>query len=230
MKQHAINLLPDSIRQRLQAGARTGQTVGAFGSVIALLVLVITYGRIERDRAERDVAMARDQANLVIEMDERGKSLHASLRDAESYLELYRKVAPSLDVSAVMATIINELPESVALDRIDISAGARLPVRTARSRGRDEKVESSPRIMTCEIAGFAQSDEQVAQVVDRLSAQPPFEKVSLDFSRTRLVREQSAREFRLSCRIDLDVLYAVAPRDAQSDGAPPSVVAEVETD
>lgn len=227
MKQHQIDLLPDSIRQRLQAGVRTSQTVAAYGSVIALLLIVITYGRYTVNRAEREVEQTRQQANFVLELDARSKELRTSFDEANAYMEMYHKVAPPLNVSAIAATIINELPESVALDRIDISAGSRQPLRTARSRGREEKVEAAPRVLTCEIAGFAHSDEQVAQIVDRLSAQPPFEKVSLDFSRTRLVRDHSAREFRLSCRIDLDALYQVVSRESQNDGSIPSAVAEV---
>ena len=230
MRQHPIDLLPDSVRQRLQAGARTGQTVAAFGSVIALLVIVITYGRFHVNRAEREARMTKQQANLVLEMEKRASSLRQSLDEARAYLDLYHKVAPPLDVSAITATIINELPDSVSLDRIDIDLGAHQPVRTSRSRGKSDKIENAPRALTCEIAGFAQSDEQVAQIVDRLSAQPPFEKVSLDFSRTRTVREKTAREFRLSCRVDLEALYQIVSRESSPKDARPSAVAEVGTD
>jgi len=221
MNQHLINLLPDEIRMRCQAGVRTGQTVSAFAAVIVVLVVLATYGRLELNQAEQRLVRTRAQANLVLEMEERAKSLRQSQQEAAEYLELYRKVAPPLKVSAVIATIINELPESVALDRVEIDSGARRRVRTARSRGRDDEDDEVPRVLTCEIAGFALSDEQVAQIVDGLSERAPFQRVSLDFSRTRLVREKSAREFRLSCRVDLEALYDVelhTPAVASAEG------------
>lgn len=213
MKQHQIDLLPDSIRLRCQAGVRTGQTVSAFVAVIVLLVVMLTYGRLELDQAETELVATRTQADLVLEMERRASSLQQSHEQAAEYVELYRKVAPPLEVSDVVATIINELPASVALDRIEIDAGARRRVRTARSRGSAEEDEARPRILNCEIAGFARSDEQVAEIVDRLSDRPPFQRVSLDFSRTRLVREQAAREFRLSCRVDLEAAYEIERRE-----------------
>ncbi|MHC4128286.1 MAG: hypothetical protein ACYSUA_08985, partial [Planctomycetota bacterium] len=41
-----------------------------------------------------------------------------------------------------------------------------------------------------------------------------FSQVSLDFSRTRTVRQRNAREFRISFRADLDVRYEVEDLDA----------------
>ncbi len=224
MRQHSIDLLPDSIRLRCQARVRTGQTIGAFAAVIGSLVLIISYGKFEVTQSQRELGLMREQANIVLGMEERALELGTSYKEANEYLSLYQSVAPPVDVSSVLATIINELPESVSLDRIDIDAGARVRIRTSRSRGAPSSSDDgpAPRMLNCEIAGFAASDEQVAEIVDRLRAQEPFDRVSLDFSRSRMVRETSAREFRLSCRIDLEQLYEVSPQEsvvATAEGA-----------
>ena len=53
----------------------------------------------------------------------------------------------------------------------------------------------------------------------------PFERISLNFSRTMPVRTRNAREFRLSFRIDLEHVYDVidapsAETMAAADGRP----------
>ena len=50
----------------------------------------------------------------------------------------------------------------------------------------------------------------IAEFVSNLEGVDPFSDVSLDFSRTRSVRGFTAREFRLSFRIDLEVKYVQA--------------------
>ena len=61
------------------------------------------------------------------------------------------------------------------------------------------------------------SDQQIAELVRNLETTPLFKDVSLDYSRTRGVRGVSAREFRLSFRVDLDASY-VAAKDASATG------------
>jgi hypothetical protein len=58
-------------------------------------------------------------------------------------------------------------------------------------------------MITGHIAGFGSSDESIASVVSEFQTKPPFENVSMDFSRSRTIRGVQARGFRMSFSIDL---------------------------
>ena len=120
-------------------------------------------------------------------------------------------------ISAVRATVINHLPERVTLDQFDIDAGARAMTHSPRATGVETKEDSPPRGLHGEVSGFASSDQQIAELVSRLTDVPLFRDVNLDFSRTRDVNKRDAREFRLSFKIDLDAIYAVTFRHQASE-------------
>ena len=60
------------------------------------------------------------------------------------------------------------------------------------------------------LSGFAESDERIASFVSSLQLEEPFGSVSMDFSRSRTVREKRARGFRISFHIDLDKSWDVS--------------------
>jgi len=117
----------------------------------------------------------------------------------------------------VMATVINNLPESLTLDQFNIDAGARSNGHLPRAKGLETKDETPPRILSAEISGFAATDQEIAELVGRLDGTSPFRDVNLDFSRTRSVNGHDAREFRLSFKIDLDARYEVTYRESSSN-------------
>ena len=59
------------------------------------------------------------------------------------------------------------------------------------------------------MSGFAKSDERIASFVSALQMEDPFSNVSMDFSRSRTVREMRARGFRISFQINLDQPWKV---------------------
>jgi hypothetical protein len=210
MRQHAIDLLPDVIRKRNAAGTRTGRASAAlFGSVL-IVVLLMTHARFQVTAARNELLNTETRANYVLKVEEKSQELRSILEEGNRFISYYQELALPLEISSVVATIVNGLPESVTLDRIDLDAGARRIMRTARSKGPQEEAPRPPRILIGEVAGFAASDLEIAELVSVLEQTPPFTDVSLDFSRTRSVHNKSAREFRLSFRIDLERRYEVA--------------------
>jgi type II secretory pathway component PulL len=214
--QHSIDLLPDSIRVRSQAGARTGRLIATAG-VLALLVLVLAlHSLVALVRAQEELFTTAAQAQKAFEAEARQLELGAALKRHQSYIEMYDRIATPVHVSAVMATVINCLPESVTLDQFDVDAGARPITRSPRAKGVEVKDELPPRILHGEISGFAASEEHISKLVNRLRSTPPFRDVNLDFSRTRTVNGGNAREFRLSFKIDLDASYEVVYLNEES--------------
>jgi hypothetical protein len=138
------------------------------------------------------------------------------LKRAYEYIAVYERIAAPVPISAVVATVINQLPESITLDQFDVDAGARALTRSPRAKGVEAKEEIPPRVLHGEVSGFAASDQQIAELVSRLADCPLFRDVNLDFSRTRDVNKRDAREFRLSFKIDLDSVYDVTFRGEAS--------------
>jgi hypothetical protein len=209
MKQHSIDLLPDSIRARSQAGVRTGRYITCAVVSTILVIVATTHVCLQLDHARSEREAAREQADLVLAAETKASELRDRIDEVEAYMERYKRIAPPLEVNRVLATTINALPEGVTLDRVDMDAGARRIARSPRDRGSVDPDAAPPRVLTAEISGFAPDDRAIAEFVTRLEGTEPFRQVSLDFSRTRDVRGRTAREFRLSFRINLEAEYEV---------------------
>lgn len=216
MSQHIVNLLPQPIVERSLAGLRTGRLI--LVTVMSLLVLMaaITTTRLELRRGRHELAATKTRADHVLEIERKAELLRTRRAALHRALSEYHQVSFPVNMSEVLGTVINALPPSATLDRIDMHAGARRVTMSPRSRGRDDAADRgvAPRQLMCEISGFAASDEHIAELVDRLAGRAPFQSVGLDFSRTRTVRNRPAREFRISFRIDLDRRYERQAPDA----------------
>jgi type IV pilus assembly protein PilM len=221
--QHSLDLLPGSIRARSLAGLRTGRLVGACLLAIIILVALTTHSRIFLNRARANLETVQGQADLVLAADAQAHELRSELHQIQQYIARYRRIAVPLETSRVLASVINALPPSVTLERISLEVGAhRLAGSSRRNNPANDGGEDRPvgRSLTGTVAGFAATDQEIAELVAAMGAIPPFRDVSLDFSRTRSVRDKPAREFRLSFWIDLDRPYEVLDMVPKTAAAP----------
>jgi len=217
-RQHSIDLMPLSIRERSQARLRAGQFIAFAVVSMTLTIIAATHSSISLASAQERLFEAAAQAEQVFAIEARSAQLRHELDSINEFTRRYDRLALPLNVGDVLATVVNALPESVTLDQLDLDAGSRVIGRTARSRSQGSNVESGdapPRVLTAEISGFAANDQHIAELVSRLEAMKPFEAVSLDFSRSRRVNDRDAREFRVSFRIDLDNNYRVTRPTAE---------------
>jgi hypothetical protein len=218
MNHGQIDLLPEAIRARSQAGVVAGRYVASLLIAVVLLGLMATHSRLMLELARDRLRVAEEQADMVLAAEAKAVQLRRSLDRTHGYIQRYERVALPLEVSRVIATIINELPDSTTLDRIDLRAGTRQNSRNARDSASVRREAPQERTLIGELTGFAVSDEDVASIVANLEAMELFDQVSIDFSRTRTVREKSAREFRVSFGADLDVRYAIEDREEPTGG------------
>ena len=208
MTQHAIDLLPDVIRARSQAGIVAGRYVVSLLIAVVLVGLAATHSRLMLDLARQRLRVAEEQADIVLSAEATATNLRETFDTMSEHIRRYKLIAMPIEVSRVVATLVNLLPESATLDRIDIKAGTPNAGRSAR--GRAPKGDGpARRSLTGELSGFALTDLQVAQLVARIEDIGFFDQVSLDFSRSRTVRGVKARGFRISVRADLDVNFDV---------------------
>lgn len=217
MTQPQLDLLPDDVRDRCRAGLRAGRLIATAVGVVVLLAVAATHSRISLRSANAEYETSRAKADVVMATELRAKQLEELLAEAHDFIELQRQIAHPLELTAMIATIVNELPESMTIDRIDLDAGTRGAQRSGRSRQSATNEPAPPRMLVGEIAGFAASDDQIAELVRRMQDMPVFQSVSLDFSRTRAVRNRSAREFRVSFRVSFERTYVL---DAKLASAP----------
>jgi len=208
MTQHAIDLLPDVIRARSQAGIVAGRYVVSLVIAVVLVGLAATHSRLMLDLARQRLRIAEEQADIVLSAEATATNLSETLDAASEYIRRYELIALPIEVSRVVATLVNLLPESATLDRIDIRAGTSNTGRSARGRA-PRGDGPARRSLTGELSGFALTDLQVAELVARIEDIGFFDQVSLDFSRSRTVRGVKARGFRISVRADLDVKFEV---------------------
>ncbi len=208
MTQYAIDLLPDAIRARSQAGIVAGRYIVSLIIAVVLLGLAATHSRLMLDLARQRLRVAEEQADIVLSAEATATNLRETLDATNEYIRRYELIAMPVEISRVVATLVNLLPESATLDRIDIRAGTPNAGRSARGRAR-EGAGPARRSLTGELSGFALSDLQVAELVARIEDIGLFDQVSLDFSRSRTVRGVKARGFRISVRADLDVKFEV---------------------
>ncbi len=208
MTQFAIDLLPDAIRARSQAGIVAGRYIVSLIIAVVLLGLAATHSRLMLDLARQRLRVAEEQADIVLSAEATATHLRETLDATLEYIRRYELIAMPVEISRVVATLVNLLPESATLDRIDIKAGTPNAGRSARGRAR-KGAGPARRSLTGELSGFALSDLEVAELVARIEDIGFFDQVSLDFSRSRTVRGVKARGFRISVRADLDVKFEV---------------------
>ncbi len=209
MSQPPIDLLPESLRARSQAAVVAGRYIAALLIASMLLLVPATHSRFQLDSARDRMQAAEEQANLVLTAEAKASQLRDELRETGVFIDRYEHLAMPIPMSRLIATIINELPASATLDRIDLNAAGRNARGLVRRRGLRDNSESPQRLLIGELSGFAASDRDVADFVERLESLGLCRQVSLDFSRTRNIRGRSAREFRVSFRIDLDRAYEI---------------------
>ena len=208
MTQFDIDLLPDAIRARSQAGIVAGRYIVSLIIAVVLIGLAATHSRLMLDLARQRLRVAEEQADIVLSAEATAINLRETLDATSEYIRRYELIAMPVEISRVVATLVNLLPESTTLDRIDIKAGTPNAGRSARGRAR-KGAGPARRSLTGELSGFALSDLQVAELVARIEDIGLFDQVSLDFSRSRTVRGVQARGFRISVRADLDVKFEV---------------------
>jgi hypothetical protein len=227
-RQHSIDMMPESVRARAQAGVRLGQFIAVAVVSMTMSIALATHSHLLLSSAQERLFALASEAEQVFATEARSAQLKHELAALQAYSEKYQKLAFPISVGNVIATVVNALPESITLDNLDLDAGSRVVALGPRSRGvaAGDPESAPPRVLTAELSGFAASDQDIAELVSTLEATVPFEDVSLDFSRSRRVNDKDAREFRVSFRIDLDRHYQVAHTDADTKRAAPRRVAD----
>lgn len=205
-----VNLLPDWYleKKRERAATRRG---------IALLIALAAVGALEfhvlRQRNAREAAellSARRQGLDILVGDFRPAlaSQQARIQRLQNMQAAFRDVGNTVPMSAVLQQIQNNLTPGMALSRAFIEVRQ----ETVKQNGAAAvDPNAKPRLHDVAhftVVGVAPNDVLIAQLIGKLSNNPIFSDISLNFTRTELVSDFSVRRFEIQMTIELDRLAA----------------------
>jgi hypothetical protein len=182
-----MNLLPEHYIERSKNRVRSSRVAIMIIVTLASVVAVATHSRISVNSATEKLIVAQARANGAIEIEVDATTLELKKEKLKTFVDKYQEIQLPFAVGDIIATITNALPENITVEELSF----------------DVLESDGKRMITGHIAGFGSSDESIASVVSEFQTKPPFENVSMDFSRSRTIRGVRARGFRMSFSIDL---------------------------
>ncbi|MEE9212495.1 MAG: PilN domain-containing protein [Phycisphaeraceae bacterium] len=217
-----VNFLPETF---VTDQARMSRIYRQIALIIGVAVCMVGYMTTSRshlasvetyaDNLETEVAAAKQQMNELTKLQQRYQGLTHQLR-------IQRELALPLRHSQIVATLGQQMPESIALT--DLRIDSHLPATRgkyaralAASPNSVVPAEYKP-VLELEMTGLAASDLDIANFVGALSDHPLFSDVKMHFSRTIRAGDLIGRQFRLSMQVRLDCDYKPTSQRPVSSG------------
>jgi len=227
VREFLVNLMPPEIGDRVRCRGEARRT----GLLVTLLILSLigvsihSWDDARRARAVRDAAMSlRDRAEDV---DAELVRLEQDRTRLNEFMATYRRVALPVEMSDLLATVVNAMPTKTSLTDLTLRLVTResTPVRTAAPPGSTAPPPPPPRrMLEVRLRGFAASINEVSDFERALAATPPLAHVAVSENRSLSTTEGDFHEFVITAEIDLDLPYvgirAAGPLALQRSHAP----------
>lgn len=203
MSRRTMDLRPESIRRRVDERRERGLLVRC--SIIGGVVLIAAWGsgawRLSAAKAHQRVAES--HAATVLGVERELQDVEAAVDRLGDELSAWRSVTIPFGPTAVVHGILDGLPASATVERLEFYAGSLITPsgRTVSSR---TETERPARRLQGELEGFAASDEDVVSLVESLRAVPFFLEVKVERTWHRDLQGDPARAFRLGFEVDLE--------------------------
>ena len=189
-----MNLLPEQYVERSKNKARSSRVAVSIIVTLCAIAAVATHSRLAMNTAVETLVTTQARANSAVELEVDATSLELKIARLESFITRYNNEKIIFPMSDLIATISNMIPDEMTLEEMSLDI-----INTEAGNG-----------ISGRLSGFAESDERIASFVSSLQREEPFSSVSMDFSRSRTIREQRARGFRISFHIDLNKTWDVS--------------------
>lgn len=193
-----LDLMPAASRHRLLRRTVAKRWALAYACVLGTIALAagLLQVRAAADRAElarllRQVELDNDQARRIESL----RKEHESLALA---IERHQRLAWPVSITDIIASIADALPDAAALTSLAVN-----PVLVRDTSAGAAETLPAASTLTIEISGVAPTDIDVAALIAGLEARPLFDRVAIDHSRSTLVRGVDAREYGVTCQVDL---------------------------
>ncbi|MCL2640551.1 MAG: hypothetical protein FWD53_06885 [Phycisphaerales bacterium] len=193
-----INLLPDWYRRQQRQKKRLRLHLIAMILLGVGMLAGIGIGRSILHVAEAhrlELAARLENAN---DPEEKLQKRLTELERLKNLQATYRELGNTIPMSAVIQQIQNDMTTGMALSRVEIQI-------------RSEKTNE---IAHLNVVGVAPNDVQIAQLIGKLTSNPLFSEVALNYTRTETLRNCLVRRFEIQMQMDLDALAEEEPENA----------------
>ena len=209
MRCRTMNLMPQAIRQRVE-GVETRRRIVAVGMTsMMLLAAAWVHGGLRLSSAEVKRTLAEKRAQEVLMTEQESAVLSAELDAIAQEITAWRSVQLPFNVSALLATIANELPSSISCDEIEFDASSLVGASVRSENG--SSLVAPPARLRGEMAGIAETDVDVALLVEALRGRNPIGNVEVETTRHQQIGNRAVRAFRISFEINMDGLQPSLP-------------------
>lgn len=160
-------------------------------------------------RARRDDLTKQAQALRDVSGDlARQEGRAARLKHLQQAVDELGNTVP---MSAVIQQIMNNMTAGMAMSRITIDVRPE-PLPGSAPVGAGQEPPRYRDVAHITVVGIAPTDVQIAQLIGKLSENPLFSDLSLNYTRTESLRDYAVRRFELLMHIDLDRLVNEEPQ------------------
>lgn len=143
----------------------------------------------------------------------------AEKRRLENLQIAFRELGSTIPMSAVVQQVLNDMTAGMSLSRVSIDVRQ----QAVKGSGFVGDTKNPPKyhdVAYLTVVGVAPNDVQIAQLIGKISSNPLFSDVSLNYTRTELLRDYSVRRFEIQMNMDLERLTSEDPSVAQKLDAP----------
>lgn len=214
-----IDMMPASCRKTLGHRSWVRRWVATYIGVVLVLAAGSSLARMGQSGLRTEVRTMTKQAEERWERNEEAQRLLAEIRSLEETITRYNRLAWPVRVSQVINSLAALAPDPVTITTLAITPRETRQNRRAATTGRRQNQKNEPEVvdsnLIIELEGLAPNDNEVALFVSGLEQHPLFSAVTLDFARSQMVDEFEARNFRITCRIDLNARYKFADATAR---------------
>ena len=201
-----IDLMPDSCRQQQGQRRRIRSWLFLYG--LTGLAIGMGWGslRLAERQLEARVFAERAKVQLVAHQRIRAAQLRSRLAMLLAEQQRFNRLAWPVRIGDVIAVLWDVAPDTVTFTSISLTP--RQVSRTLKPQGENEPQTQAK--LTIELRGVAASDAELANFLSGLESHGLFGMVAVDYSRRSRVRDVEAREFGLTCEIELKARYRFA--------------------
>jgi hypothetical protein len=200
-----IDLTPESCKKRLGRRRQLQWWVTSYIVVIAVLIAVTAALSIAAQRDRVRVQHLLRQVQLDEDQQRQAAILNRDIDRIESRIARHERLAWPLDIGHVIRIVGNVAPDSVTFTSLSLTPRG----KSSRGARRQSSADIAYSVMYVEIAGIAPDDFDVASFVAGLQSHALFSSITVDYARKAQLGEASAREFGVTCEIDLEANYIV---------------------
>lgn len=214
-----VNLLPQWYLQQQRDRASLHFRLALMSLLLAAMGVwhVLSYQKISILEDRRN-ELAR-QGEIVRNLDRDLRLADGEIRRLDNLQLAYRDLGNTIPMSALLQQLPNNMTPGMALSRIHIDVRPD-PQRNAKP----EAKAVFHNVARITVVGIAPNDVLIAQLIGKISSNPLFCDVTLNYTRTETVRDYSVRRFEIQMQMDLDRLTAEEPPALQQARSTPTEV------